>query len=358
MSQKTYNILKDAKSRALIDDETYQKWYKQSIKDPEKFWGKHGKRIDWFKPYTKVKNTSFTGKVSIKWFEDGLTNVSYNCIDRHLDKRGDQVAIIWEGDNPYDDKKITYRELHEQVCKLGQRDEGERRQEGRPGHHLHADDPEAAYAMLACARIGAIHSIVFGGFSPDALPAASSTANQPSSSPPTKACAAARRFRSSTTPTRARDRPARPCSSSSAPAARSSGSPTATSGTTRQLAAAKPDCEPKKMNAEDPLFILYTSGLDRQAQGRAAHHRRLSRLRVDDPPVRLRLPRRRYLLVHRRCRLGHRPLLHRLRPARQRRDDADVRGRAEPIRRRAASGRWSTSTRSTSSTPRRPRSAR
>ena len=100
MPQKTYKVLKDAKSRALIDDDTYQKWYKQSIKDPEKFWGKHGKRIDWFKPYTKVKNTSFTGKVAIKWFEDGLTNVSYNCIDRHLKKRGDQVAIIWEGDNP------------------------------------------------------------------------------------------------------------------------------------------------------------------------------------------------------------------------------------------------------------------
>jgi acetyl-CoA synthetase len=135
---------------------------------PEKFWGKHGKRIDWFKPYTKVKNTSFKGKVSIKWFEDGVTNVSYNCIDRHLEKRGDQVAIIWEGDNPYDDKKITYRALRPGLPAC-QRDEIERRQEGRPGHHLHADDPEAAYAMLACARIGAIHSIVFGGFSPDAL---------------------------------------------------------------------------------------------------------------------------------------------------------------------------------------------
>ncbi len=169
MSQKSYNILKDAKSRALIDDETYQKWYKQSIKDPEKFWGKHGKRIDWFKPYTKVKNTSFTGKVAIKWFEDGLIAASVNCIDRHLDKRGDQVAIIWEGDNPYDDKKITYRELYDQVCRLANVMKSNGVKKGDRVTIYMPMIPEAAYAMLACTRIGAIHSIVFGGFSPDAL---------------------------------------------------------------------------------------------------------------------------------------------------------------------------------------------
>ncbi|HMQ58383.1 MAG TPA: acetyl-coenzyme A synthetase N-terminal domain-containing protein, partial [Rhizobiaceae bacterium] len=113
-----HKVLPQAKERALIDDAKYLKWYKQSIKDPDAFWGKHGKRIDWFKPYTKVKHTSFTGKVSIKWFEDGVTNVSYNCIDRHLKKRANQTAIIWEGDNPYDDKKITYQELHDNVCRL------------------------------------------------------------------------------------------------------------------------------------------------------------------------------------------------------------------------------------------------
>jgi acetyl-CoA synthetase len=111
--QSSLSRIADAKKRALIDDEKYLKWYKQSVSSPEKFWAKHGKRIDWFKPYTKVKNTSFKGKVSIKWFEDGVTNVAYNCIDRHLKKRGDQVAIIWEGDNPYDDKKITYNELYD-----------------------------------------------------------------------------------------------------------------------------------------------------------------------------------------------------------------------------------------------------
>ena len=157
------------KKDALIDNETYLKWYAESVKNPDKFWGKHGKRIDWFKPYTKVKNTSFTGKVSIKWFEDGRTNVSYNCIDRHLKKRGDQVAIIWEGDNPYDDKKITYRELHEHVCRLANVLKKHGVKKGDRVTIYMPMIPEAAYAMLACTRIGAIHSIVFGGFSPDAL---------------------------------------------------------------------------------------------------------------------------------------------------------------------------------------------
>ncbi|MGL4489922.1 MAG: acetate--CoA ligase [Rhizobiaceae bacterium] len=169
MSEKVYEILPSAKSKALIDNDTYLKWYKDSVKNPEKFWGKHGKRIDWFKPYTKVKNTSFTGKVSIKWYEDGTTNVSWNCVDRHLKKRGDQVAIIWEGDNPFDDKKITYKELHEHVCKLANVLKAKGVKKGDRVTIYMPMIPEAAYAMLACTRIGAVHSIVFGGFSPDAL---------------------------------------------------------------------------------------------------------------------------------------------------------------------------------------------
>ncbi len=169
MSDKVYEILPSAKTKALIDNDTYLKWYKDSVKNPEKFWGKHGKRIDWFKPYTKVKNTSFTGKVSIKWYEDGTTNVSWNCIDRHLKKRGDQVAIIWEGDNPFDDKKITYKELHEHVSKLSNVLKSNGVKKGDRVTIYMPMIPEAAYAMLACTRIGAIHSIVFGGFSPDAL---------------------------------------------------------------------------------------------------------------------------------------------------------------------------------------------
>jgi acetyl-CoA synthetase len=169
MSEKVYDILPSAKTNALIDNDTYLKWYKDSVKNPDKFWGKHGKRIDWFKPYTKVKNTSFTGKVSIKWYEDGTTNVSWNCIDRHLKKRANQVAIIWEGDNPFDDKKITYKELHEHVSKLANVMKSNGVKKGDRVTIYMPMIPEAAYAMLACTRIGAVHSIVFGGFSPDAL---------------------------------------------------------------------------------------------------------------------------------------------------------------------------------------------
>jgi acetyl-CoA synthetase len=166
---KIHKVQPAWKKRALIDNDTYLKWYAESVKNPDRFWGKHGKRIDWFKPYTKVKNTSFKGKVAIKWFEDGLTNVSYNCIDRHLKKRGNQVAIIWEGDNPYDDKKITYNELHEHVCRLANVMKKHGVKKGDRVTIYMPMIPEAAYAMLACTRIGAIHSIVFGGFSPDAL---------------------------------------------------------------------------------------------------------------------------------------------------------------------------------------------
>jgi acetyl-CoA synthetase len=166
---KVHKVKAAWKKNALIDDATYQKWYRDSVKDPEKFWARHGKRIDWFKPYTKVKNTNFKGKVSIKWFEDGVTNVSYNCVDRHLKKRGDQTAIIWEGDNPYDDKKITYRELYEHVCRLANVLKKHGVKKGDRVTIYMPMIPEAAYAMLACARIGAVHSIVFGGFSPDSL---------------------------------------------------------------------------------------------------------------------------------------------------------------------------------------------
>ncbi|UDF31438.1 UNVERIFIED_ORG: acetate--CoA ligase [Roseateles sp. XES5] len=169
MSAKTYPVLKSAKSRTLIDNETYQKWYRESVENPERFWDKHGMRIDWFKPYTKVKNTSFSGKVPIKWFEDGITNVSYNCIDRHLKAHGDQVAIIWEGDNPYIDKKITYNELYEHVCRMANVMKKHGVKKGDRVTIYMPMIPEAAYAMLACARIGAVHSVVFGGFSPDAL---------------------------------------------------------------------------------------------------------------------------------------------------------------------------------------------
>ena len=144
--------------------------YERSVADPQGFWGEIGRRIDWIKPYTKVKNTSFgPGDVSIKWFEDGTLNVAANCIDRHLATRGDQVAIIWEGDDPTQDEQITYRQLHERVCKFANVLKAHGVKKGDRVTIYLPMIPEAAYAMLACARIGAVHSVVFGGFSPDSL---------------------------------------------------------------------------------------------------------------------------------------------------------------------------------------------
>ncbi len=171
MSDKIYEIPADWSKRAFIDDAKYRAMYERSIKDPNGFWGEEAtKRIHWMTPFTKVKNTSFgPGDVSIKWFEDGATNVAYNCIDRHLEKRGDQIAIIWEGDDPKDSKHITYQELHDEVCKFANILRNRNVAKGDRVTIYMPMIPEAAYAMLACARIGAIHSVVFGGFSPDSL---------------------------------------------------------------------------------------------------------------------------------------------------------------------------------------------
>ena len=153
-----------------MDEAKYRDMYARSMKDPNGFWAEQAKRIHWYKTPTKIKNTSFgPGNVSIKWFEDGVTNVAYNCIDRHLAKRADQTAIIWEGDDPKDDKKITYQELHDEVCRFANILRNRNVEKGDRVTIYMPMIPEAAYAMLACARIGAIHSVVFGGFSPDSL---------------------------------------------------------------------------------------------------------------------------------------------------------------------------------------------
>lgn len=169
MSEKLYDIKPEIAKNALIDQETYQKWYEQSINDPETFWGEHGKRIDWFKPFTKVKEVSYDGEISIKWYSDGVTNVAYNCIDRHLKDKADKVAIIWEGDNPYFDKKITYRQLHEEVCRLANVLKSYGLKKGDRVTIYLPMIPEAVYSMLACARIGLVHSVVFAGFSAESL---------------------------------------------------------------------------------------------------------------------------------------------------------------------------------------------
>ena len=162
-------VPEDRASFAHIDRTLYQDMYRQSIEHPDIFWGTQGKSLDWFQPYTKVRNASFTGDVLIKWFEDGFLNVSHNCIDRHLSSRSSQVALIWEGDNPSDVRHITYAELHSQVCRFANVLKLHGVKKGDCVTIYMPMIPEAAYAMLACTRIGAIHSVVFGGFSADSL---------------------------------------------------------------------------------------------------------------------------------------------------------------------------------------------
>ncbi|GJE53770.1 MULTISPECIES: acetate--CoA ligase [Methylobacterium] len=170
MTERVVDVQDAWRERGLVDDAKYREMYEASVSDPETFWGEHGKRIDWMTPFTKVKDTSFApDNVSIKWFEDGKTNVAHNCIDRHLETRGDQVAIIWEGDDPNDDKHITYKELHGEVCRWANVLKNRGVEKGSRVILYLPMIPEAAYAMLACARLGAIHAIVFGGFSPDSL---------------------------------------------------------------------------------------------------------------------------------------------------------------------------------------------
>ena len=273
MSSPVYRVLPEAKKRAHIDDEKYLKWYKQSVSSPEKFWAKHGKRIDWFKPYTKVKNTSFKGKVSIKWFEDGVTNVSYNCIDRHLKKRGNQTAIIWEGDNPYDDKKITYNELYDRVCRLANVMKSNGVKKGDRVTIYMPMIPEAAYAMLACARIGAIHSIVFGGFSPDALAGRIIDCESNFVITADEGLRGGRKI-----PLKHNTDLAIEIAERNEVRVDKVLVVQRTAGKIEWFedrdiwyheatAKAKPDCPPAKMKAEDPLFILYTSGSTGKPKG-------------------------------------------------------------------------------------------
>ena len=170
MTDKIYDVPKEWAARAFADAAKYKDMYAASITEPDAFWGEQAKRLDWIKPFTKVKNTSYApGNVSIKWFEDGTINVAHNCVDRHLATRGDQVAIIWEGDDPKDAKSITYKELHTEVCRFANVLKAQGVKKGHRVTIYMPMIPEATYAMLACARIGAIHSVVFGGFSPEAL---------------------------------------------------------------------------------------------------------------------------------------------------------------------------------------------
>jgi acetyl-CoA synthetase len=256
--------------RAWADSKKYQEMYRRSVDDPEGFWAEHGKRIDWFKPYTKIKDTSYDPHdVHIRWFYDGTLNASHNCLDRHLAKRGDQVAILWEGDDPKDSRKITYRELHREVCKFANALKSIGAKKGDRITIYMPMIPEAAVAMLACARIGAIHSVVFGGFSPDSLanriqdadcsivitadegvrggrkiPLKKNTDEAVSDCPTVKKCVVVKRTGGKIDWHDGRD-----------------------VWYHELMAKASDECKAEAMGAEDPLFILYTSGSTGKPKG-------------------------------------------------------------------------------------------
>ncbi len=269
MSQAVYPPTAEFAAHAHADKETYDAMYAASVADPEAFWGEHGKRLDWIKPYTKVKNTTFAyPDVSIKWYEDGVLNVSANCLDRHLAKRGEQVALIWEGDAPGTDLHITYNEMYEQVCKLANAYKSLGIGKGDRVVLYMPMIPEAAYAMLACTRIGAVHSIVFGGFSPDAL--ASRITD----------CGAKLVVTADQGPRGGKNIPVKAnvdaamkiCGDvQTIVVAHTGEGATMKEGRDHDyasmIAKASSVCEPEPMGAEDPLFILYTSGSTGKPKG-------------------------------------------------------------------------------------------
>ncbi|MEM9369718.1 MAG: acetate--CoA ligase [Pseudomonadota bacterium] len=257
--------------KAHADAATYQSMYEASVSDPDGFWGKEGHRLDWIRPYTKVKNTSYAhSDVSIKWFEDGTLNIAANCIDRHLESRGDQIAIIWEPDEPDGEvQNITYRDLHEQVCRLSNVLKANGVGKGDRVVIYLPMIPSAAYAMLACARIGAIHSVVFGGFSPDAL---ANRVNDCDAACVITADHAPRGGR--VTPLKANaDAALLHCSDEvKCLVVKHTGQQTTwidgrDVDVNAEMDAAAPDCPAEEMNAEDPLFILYTSGSTGKPKG-------------------------------------------------------------------------------------------
>ncbi|MFN4185671.1 MAG: acetate--CoA ligase, partial [Hyphomonas sp.] len=268
---KTYPVPEEFAKKANLTPEKYREMYAASIADPVAFWGEHGKRLDWIKPYTVVKDVSWeTGDLHVRWYSDGVLNVTANCIDRHLDARGDKAAFIWEGDKPGESHTVSYRDLHTAVCKFANvlKELGVKK-----GDRVTIYMPmilEAAYAMLACARIGAVHSVVFGGFSPEALAGrivdcgseviiTADEGLRGGKSVPLKVNA---------------DKAASIAGSlvrKMLVVKRTGGNVTMTEGRDHWLhemgATVSADCPPEPMNAEDPLFILYTSGSTGKPKG-------------------------------------------------------------------------------------------
>ena len=269
MSDQIYPPSADFVANAKINKADYDNMYAQSINNPDHFWSEHGKRVDWIKPYSKIKDVDYSyPNVSIKWFEDGQLNVSANCIDRHLEKRGDQTAIIWEGDNPDDSKHITYSELHREVCKLSNVYKKLGVKKGDRVVLYIPMIPEAAYAMLACARIGAIHSIVFAGFSPEAL---ASRIEDCGASLLVTADEAPRGGKITPLKTNV-DKALNICGDiKTLVVERTNGDVPMKNDRdysySALMADASEDYTPEAMNAEDPLFILYTSGSTGKPKG-------------------------------------------------------------------------------------------
>ncbi|MUJ38353.1 acetate--CoA ligase [Aliivibrio fischeri] len=267
-----YPVNQDIANNAHADDDKYREMYQQSVINPEGFWREHGQIVDWMTPYTKVKNTSFdTGHVDIKWFEDGELNVSANCIDRHLATRGNEIAIIWEGDDPQDDAPITFNELHEQVCKFSN---ALKSQGVRKGDVVCIYMPmvaEAAVAMLACTRIGAVHTVVFGGFSPEALAGRIIDSDAKVVITADEGVRGGRTVPLKKNVDDALNNPEVTTIEKVVVFQRTGNDIEWVEGRDvwwhEATAVASPHCEPEAMNAEDPLFILYTSGSTGKPKG-------------------------------------------------------------------------------------------
>jgi acetyl-CoA synthetase len=272
MSQKLYPVPPDFAANARIKRADYQRLYAESISDPEKFWAREGQRLTWIKAYSKIRDVSFNAKdFRIRWFYDGQLNVSANCLDRHLADRGDKVAIIWEGDDPTKSERITYKQLHERVGRCANALKSLGVQKGDRVTIYLPMIPEAAVAMLACSRIGAIHSVVFGGFSPDSL------ANRIADCGSTLVITADEGVRGGKTvalksnvdialATRGTE-----CVKNVLVVKRTGGKVMMDAPRdvwyADLVAKQSADCAPEAMNAEDPLFILYTSGSTGKPKG-------------------------------------------------------------------------------------------
>jgi acetyl-CoA synthetase len=268
-STSLFPVPEDLARTAWVDAATYARLYEQSLKEPDGFWREQGKRLHWMKPFTKVKNTSFTGDVRIRWYEDGTLNASYNCIDRHLAQRADQTAILWEGDSPTEQRHVSYAELHENVCRLANVLKARGVAKGDRVTIYMPMIPEAVFAMLACARIGAVHSVVFGGFSPDSLIGRIQDCQSDIVITADEGLRGSRKV-----PLKANtDEALKACANVKTVIVvrRTGGKVGWVDGRDvwyhEAMAGVSKDCPPAEMSAEDPLFILYTSGSTGKPKG-------------------------------------------------------------------------------------------